>query len=62
MTIDDKGGNPPQPQPPAKKRKFEVLVDNLGPKRYQQGQVVSDPELEKIADTPRGRTLMREVK
>lgn len=52
---------PPQPQ--SEKRRFvRVLVQNLGPRLYRQGEVTDDPDIVALLDTERGRRLVEEVK
>lgn len=58
MVTDDKGGNPP----PAKAKRVEVLVDNLGPDLLKKGTVTDDPKVVALLKKQKAdRPLVREV-
>ncbi len=55
----DKGGPNPPPNPPARRKRVEVLVDNLGPKLRKKGEITNDPDY--VALLGDKRKLVREV-
>lgn len=52
---DTSGTNPP----PARRKRVEVLVDNLGPKLKKRGEITSDPDYVKLLGDK--RKVVREV-
>ena len=53
---------PPTPPVPPKKRRVEVLVDNLGPQLLQRGDITDAPGMVRLLDTPGGERLVQEVR
>jgi hypothetical protein len=57
MVTDDKGGN----QSPAKAKRVEVLVDNLGPDLLKKGTMTDDPKVVALLKRKTNPPLVREV-
>jgi hypothetical protein len=58
------GAMQPPPSPPVKTstKRVEVLVENLGHRLLQKGDVTDDEQYVALLKTARGRKLVREVK